>query len=98
LNLLRDRARRNQLLKERKSTLDHGDQKPAQEDVITVHALLVSIPDELREIAVYYYLDQMNQNEIAEVLGMSRRTVGHRLEEFLALARSLMREPEVVSP
>ena len=44
-------------------------------------------------MAVYYYVDQMNQDEIAATVGTSRKTVGNRLREFRARAQTLL-EPE----
>ena len=38
--------------------------------------LLDSLPEELAQLAVYYYLDEMSQEEIAEVMGCSRQWVG----------------------
>jgi len=38
--------------------------------------LLSSLPEELAQLAVYYYLDEMSQEEIAEVMGCSRQWVG----------------------
>ena len=43
-------------------------------------AIDLGLDDELREIAVYYFVDQMNHEEIAQLLGVSRRTVGNRVE------------------
>lgn len=37
--------------------------------------MLVALPEELRAVAVHYYLDEMTQEEIAEVLGCSRQWV-----------------------
>ena len=55
--------------------------------------ILEKIPVELCEVAVYYYVDQMNQDEIAATVGTSRKTVGNRLREFRARAQTLL-EPE----
>jgi RNA polymerase sigma-70 factor, ECF subfamily len=44
--------------------------------------LLQGIAEHLHELAIYYYLDQMSQDEIALVLGVSQRTVSSRLREF----------------
>lgn len=52
--------------------------------------VLERIPAPLCEIAVYYHLDHMNQDEIAAVIGTSRKTVGNRLREFHALAQGLL--------
>jgi RNA polymerase sigma-70 factor (ECF subfamily) len=95
LNLCRDRGRRSRLLEanvvpEEKTAADPDDR-------ITLRALLAKVPEELAEIAVYYYVDQMKQDEIAERMGVSRRTVGNRLEAFLAAARAADLSLEVPS-
>ncbi len=83
LNLLRDRKRRGALLGERFAA---SDSRPGDEDRVAAAEILSRVPEALREIAVYYYIDQLNQDEIAQLLGVSRRTVGYRLEEFRAAA------------
>jgi RNA polymerase sigma-70 factor, ECF subfamily len=90
INARRDHARRAKLL-----DLHHpkAESKPqAQDDRLAVLELLGRVPPELAQIAIYYYLDQMNQDEIAEIVGVSRRTIGNRLEEFRALAKSAFGE------
>jgi RNA polymerase sigma-70 factor, ECF subfamily len=57
------------------------------EDRLGVSQMLRKLPSELREVAVYYYVDQMDQREIAEVIGVSERTVRNRLQAFLSVAR-----------
>lgn len=47
--------------------------------------LLDTIPADLQEIAVYFFLDQLSFDEIAAIVGVSNRTVAHRLGEFRAL-------------
>ncbi len=44
--------------------------------------VLASAPDELKAPAVLYHGRGMDQSKIAEVLGVSRRTVLYRLAEF----------------
>jgi DNA-directed RNA polymerase specialized sigma24 family protein len=39
----------------------------------------------LQEIAVYYGVDQMSQDEIALVLGVSQKTVSNRIQELRVL-------------
>ena len=46
------------------------------------------------EIAVYYFVDQMSQDEIALLTSIPRRTVGYRLEQFRARALAVVREEE----
>jgi RNA polymerase sigma-70 factor (ECF subfamily) len=47
--------------------------------------LLQRVPPELQEIAIYYAIDQMSQDEIAIVLGVSQKTVSNRLRELRAI-------------
>jgi|SRR5215831_505660 len=89
LTVIRDRDRRRELL----STRGRPEQQVephAPEEKLTIARVLSQIPDELREIAIYYYVDKMNQDEIATLLGLSRRTVGNRLESFRSIAQSLL--------
>ena len=90
LNKIRDASRRRALLAE---NVAHGEQaspEAAPEDRTAVAAMLAALPEELREIAVYYYVDEMNQDEIADVMKVSRRTVGNRLEEFRVVAKAAL--------
>jgi RNA polymerase sigma factor (sigma-70 family) len=93
LNALRDGARRKRLVALHRPTPPRGS---ATEDRVALAAVLREVPEPLREIAIYYYLDQMNQDEIAELCGISRRTVGNRLEEFRSLAREAAGELQEV--
>jgi RNA polymerase sigma-70 factor (ECF subfamily) len=89
LNCLRDGARHSAALDE----LGHFgvESVPAGLDErLTLRAVLDRVPAMLREIAVYYYLDQLSHEEIARLTGTSRRTVGNRLVEFHAAARSAL--------
>jgi RNA polymerase sigma factor (sigma-70 family) len=63
------------------------------EDRVGVEELLKQLPRELAEVAIYYYVDQMNQDEIATLLGISERTVRNRLRDFRAAARERL-DPE----
>jgi RNA polymerase sigma-70 factor (ECF subfamily) len=84
LNRLRDEARRRAILSERGA--EPG--RPVDAELRTTLArLLDRISPDLCEVAVYYYLDQMSHEEIAAVLGVSRRTVGNRVDAFLTAAR-----------
>jgi RNA polymerase sigma factor (sigma-70 family) len=52
---------------------------------IPLRAFLHRIPERLQEIAVYYGIDRMSQDEIALVLGVSQKTVSNRIRELRAL-------------
>jgi RNA polymerase sigma-70 factor (ECF subfamily) len=63
-----------------------------RESLLTVRRLLAGLdPDSLR-LAVLYYVDELTQEELAQELGVSRRTIGKRLQHLLDHARSLIRE------
>jgi RNA polymerase sigma-70 factor (ECF subfamily) len=86
LNLLRSKLRRPEVQQH-----DEHDalalETLSMADRLTLTAVLARVPEHLREIGIYYYLDQMSHEEIAGLMGLSRRTVGNRLVEFHAEAR-----------
>lgn len=93
LNRLRDDRRRDELLREHGSPPDTIES--TTDAKLTLAAILRQVPEELREIAVYYHVDRMSHAEIAAVLGVSRRTVGYRLEEFHRRAQAALEPLEV---
>jgi RNA polymerase sigma-70 factor (ECF subfamily) len=78
LNVLRRKRRWRDLLRARPLP-------PAAPAPLPVAALLEGIPARLQEIAIYYGLDEMTQDEIALVLGVSQKTVSNRIQELRAL-------------
>ncbi|MBL8953653.1 MAG: sigma-70 family RNA polymerase sigma factor [Myxococcaceae bacterium] len=101
LNLLRNGARHSAALDLLGRTLvghtlvGHtagGHTSVGLDERLTLRAVLDRVPAPLREIAVYYYLDQLSHDEIAKLTGVSRRTVGNRLVEFHAAARDAAAE------
>lgn len=65
---------------------------PSPEGLVQLRAWLESLPEELARVAVYHHLDEMTQEEIAELLGCSRQWVGK------LLARLAERERRRVQP
>jgi RNA polymerase sigma-70 factor (ECF subfamily) len=77
---LRDGKNRMRLLDEQVKPWT-SDVDPRAPDVVAmVRAELAQLPEEEARAAVYYHLDGMSHAEISEVLGCSRRHVGHLLE------------------
>jgi RNA polymerase sigma-70 factor (ECF subfamily) len=90
LNQLRDRKRRTQLDDEHllPSAAMAGDSAPARSDDLAIVRHLLSIaPEQQAKAAACVYLDGMSHEEAAEVLGVSKRTVGNLLDRFSAWAQ-----------
>jgi RNA polymerase sigma-70 factor (ECF subfamily) len=94
LNVLRDRARRTKL----EARMIDPPVPTTSDARIQLTQILRHVRPELQEIAIYYLIDEMKHEEIATVLGVSRRTIGYRLEAFRAeVGRVLDAEPEASS-
>jgi len=85
LNKLRDQRGRRRLLE----SLSPASTVEASADAIAqVRALLHRLPEPLGEVAIYHHLDGMTYDEIARVLGCSRRQVGYLLERLQTFIRA----------
>jgi RNA polymerase sigma-70 factor (ECF subfamily) len=82
LNKLRDRRGRLRLLG---ALRPMSSVAPRSEAFAQVRSLLDRLPEPLAEVAVYHHLDGLTYDEIAEILGCSRRQVGYHLERLHAL-------------
>lgn len=91
LNVLRDARRQQQLLEAKVRPVDAVD-LPIAETRATLGWVLARLPGELSEVAVYFYIDEMSLDEIAELLSVSRRTVAYRLRDFRELAGIVVAE------
>jgi len=95
LNRIRDGKRRRDRLREvgiARDAAGGATSLPDHVSTVTLRNLLKQLPEELGTIAIYYYVDEMDQDEIAALLGVSRRTVGYRLDQFRERARALLGE------
>ena len=94
LNALRDRATRARLLAREGSVAAPLGRVRLEDEVVGL-ALLAALADRLDaghlEVLVARFVDDMTQEEIAAHLGLSRKTIGKRLDhirdEVLALRR-----------
>ena len=85
LNALRNQRGRGRLI----GALRGSSQSPARsEQLAQVRLLLERLPDPLAEVTVYHHLDGMTYDEIAAMLGCSRRQVGYMLERVRTIATS----------
>jgi RNA polymerase sigma factor (sigma-70 family) len=93
LNLLRDRTTRARLLREHEVLL-RGPVRTSCEDRSIDLQLLAKLTGELdqehAEILICHYFDDMPQSELAELLGISRKTVGVKLARIRAAVLALL--------
>ncbi len=92
LALLRDASNRARLL-ERNDVALRGPARTPLDDQVLDLAFVVTLVRELderdAEVLAYHFLDDMGQEEIADLLGVSRKTVGHRIAAVRDAAKRL---------
>ena len=88
IDLIRQRKRRSELL-----AINYHPEVTyswVPEDTVTLHKVLESLAPDLAAAAIYAYCDGMPHHEIAEVLGVSKSTVGNLLDRVQKRARKLL--------
>jgi RNA polymerase sigma-70 factor, ECF subfamily len=85
LNLVRDRGTRARLLEREQTTAAPIGRVRLDDEVVGV-ALIAALTEKLDEahleVLVARFVDDMTQDEIAEHLGVSRKTIGKRLDRI----------------
>lgn len=91
LTRLRDARNRARLLDERVVAADvHPTHAGLSVDQrADLRALMARLPEHVAEVVVYSFIDGMSHDEIAALLGITRREVAARLERIPDLARHL---------
>lgn len=82
LNVIRDRTQRARLLDHQKSMLRGPVRTSCEQRVIDLDLLLkleAELDSASLEIVVYRFIDDMSQEEISKLTGLSRKTIGKRL-------------------
>ena len=80
LNRIRDSGRQRAL---RERHLDRtGSVSPDMERVLLVRQILSEIEEREAQAAIYVYVDGMSHREAADIIGVSKRTIGNLLERF----------------
>lgn len=92
LNRIRDRKRRRELFRENFQP-DDPERPATAADLLLLRRLLGEADEEQARVAVYVYMDGMTHEEVAEILGVSRRTVGNVLSRFHAWAEQRLGPP-----
>jgi RNA polymerase sigma-70 factor (ECF subfamily) len=95
LNSIRDRVRRDEILQAQGPPPE--EQPLSAEDRHTVLRLLERVPEDVGAVAIHYFIDEMKQEEVAELLGVSRRYVRDRLDAFRETAKKLLADESVVA-
>jgi RNA polymerase sigma-70 factor (ECF subfamily) len=94
LTFLRDETNRARLLARHDDALAPAP-RTACDDRLIGQDLVVKLVRELdpgeSEVLAYRYLDDMTQEEIAELLGLSRKTIGKRLDRIREAVRKVAR-------
>ena len=91
LNEVRNRKLRPQLVEKIPEPPRDAAADPLVDKAL-VRWLVFRVPEKVRTVAWLYHVDGLEQAELAELLGISRRTVVNRLAEFQARARKLLAE------
>ena len=86
LNLLRERSNRMAPEPESPEPLTEHPEGALLDRDLAIR-LLTRVPDKVRAPALLYFVDGFDQQQIAEILGISRRTVTTRLADFTARSR-----------
>lgn len=89
LNHIRDRSRHAEPVNEVPEQAGEHPEPPMLDRDLAMR-LLQRAPENLRAPAVLYYVDGLEQAQVAQVLGISRRTVINRLGEFANRARKFV--------
>jgi len=95
LNLIRDRTRRAALLEREQTTLAPPPRTLCDDKVLSlefVTRLTQRLDKKSAEILIYRFVDDLHQEEIAELLGLSRKTVGKRLKKIRREVEALAAE------
>jgi len=89
LNEIRDRKLRPQSEAELPETIGEDFEVAlANRDVAA--KIVRRCPEKLRTAAWLHYVDGLDQGEVARVFGVSRRTMGNRIAEFIVHARKFV--------
>ena len=88
LNVIRaKRAAWHEKYKKEVENAPLGELKSLQENHQLLRLAMAKVDADLAEIATYYFVDEMTQQEICALVGLSAPTLRKRLREFIATAR-----------
>jgi len=91
LQTLRNRERRQQKLAEAAASWPTDTGPSLADERISLQRLLAVESDDLRLMVYLRCVDELTVDEVATVVGLSRKTVGKRVNLFLEAARGALR-------
>ncbi|NVJ08080.1 sigma-70 family RNA polymerase sigma factor [Myxococcus sp. AM001] len=93
LNMLRSRALKDVPVQAPTEAEAAGEDPQEVEARNLLRVLARELDDRALQIATLHFVDALTQEEIVEVVGLSRKTVGRELEKVRVRARELALEP-----
>ena len=90
LNHIRDRTRQAEPTAPEDMPELSENPEPEMLDRELAMRLVERSPEKIRAAAVLYYIDGLEQEQVASTLGISRRTVINRLQEFVERSRKFV--------
>jgi RNA polymerase sigma-70 factor (ECF subfamily) len=93
LNLLRARCLREPTNASEPSALEPSAEPGEVEARDFIRALATQLSERACQVAILYYLDRLTQDELADVLGLSRKTIQRELDRIRACADALELTP-----
>lgn len=89
LNKLRDQRRRQEIWKAKVEAAEPSDEDALPHaEILALRRILAEADEREAQAAICVHIDGMSHDEVAEVLGVSRRTVGNLVERFGIFARA----------
>ena len=101
LGFMRDESNRTRLLEAHDDALRGPVRTPCDEHVIGMDMLVklaAAVDERTLEIVFYRYFDDMTQEEVATMLGLSRKTVGKKLDDVRVVVARLAGDAAEASP
>lgn len=95
LNRIRDAKRRRELFREhiQPTARDRDDAEP--DEMMTMRWLLANADEQQARCAAYVYLDELTYDQVAGLMGVSKRTISNLMDRFKAWARAELEGPEL---
>ncbi len=90
LNQIRDRSKQAEPTASEDMPEVWANPEPQMLDRELAMKLVVRSPEKIRAAAVLYYIDGLEQEQVASTLGISRRTVINRLQEFVERSKKFV--------